>query len=305
MTTIQRSQQEAFHQLTKASKDKANGVMFANIKNYDGKNRQVFKDWIDEIDQACWVSDHDFRTEIINKSSGAVQKVVMSCENYSDNTLLAKLRSCFSDTPTMSEAREELRNMRQMENKSITVYTYTRGQALLRSSGICPEDERHPHIIKDFVTSLKRNIRNKITNRWAEMRNPPRTVQEAFKVADDMESQLQLVDSFKLELSNNFSPVEVNKMSTGETSGDEFEVNEMSRGKKWANNNNYKRYNHNNNLNIRSQYNKPQDNKTGKTWGQKGKDSKITLTQESSHIRPSRIQQQLLQTIQPGNEDKK
>ena len=46
--------------------------MFANIKNYDGKNRQVFEDWINEIDQACWVSNYDFRTEIIKKSTGAV-----------------------------------------------------------------------------------------------------------------------------------------------------------------------------------------------------------------------------------------
>ena len=83
----------------------------------------------------------------------------------------------------------------------------------------------HPYIIKDFITSVKRNIRNKIANRWAEMRNPPRTVQEAFKLADEVESQLQVADSFKLELSNNFSPVEANKMSTGETSGEEFEVN--------------------------------------------------------------------------------
>ena len=95
MATSQRSQQEVFHQLTKASKDKANDAMFASIKIYDGKNRQAFKDWIDEIDQACRVSDHDFRTEIIKNLTGAVWKVVMSCENYSDDSLLAKLRSCF------------------------------------------------------------------------------------------------------------------------------------------------------------------------------------------------------------------
>ena len=68
----------------------------------------------------------------------------MSCRDYSDDALLAKLRSCFSDVPTMNEAREELRNMRQRDNESITVYTYRWGRALLRSSGICPEDERHP-----------------------------------------------------------------------------------------------------------------------------------------------------------------
>ena len=101
-----------------------------------------------------------------------------------------------------------------------------------------------------------------------------------------MESQLQVMDSFMLELSNNLSLIEFNEMSAGKTSGDEFEVNEMSRGKKWGNNNNYKRYNPNNNCNSRPQYNKNQENKTGKIWGQKVKDSNITLTQELSHFVP-------------------
>ena len=72
MATSQSSQQEAFYELMKASKDKANDAMFANIKNYDGKDRQAFEDWINEIDQTCWLSECDFRTEIIKKSIGAV-----------------------------------------------------------------------------------------------------------------------------------------------------------------------------------------------------------------------------------------
>ena len=57
MATSQRSQQEAFQELTRASKDKANDTMFASVKVFDGKNRQAFEDWINEIDQACRVSD--------------------------------------------------------------------------------------------------------------------------------------------------------------------------------------------------------------------------------------------------------
>ena len=49
MAASQRSQQEAFHKLTSASRDKANDAMFANIKSYDGKDIQLFKDWINEI----------------------------------------------------------------------------------------------------------------------------------------------------------------------------------------------------------------------------------------------------------------
>ena len=202
--------------------------MFASIKTYDGKNRQYFEDWIYETDQACRVSGYDFRMEIIKKLTGAVQKVVMTSDKCSDDELLSKLRSCFSDAPTMNQAWEELRNLRQKENESITVYAYLWGHALVRSSGICPENKTHPHIIKDFISSLQRNIRNKIPNKWAEMRNPPHTVQEAFNQADRIESQIQVADSFKLELTNDFSPVEVNEISTDETSGNEYEINEVS-----------------------------------------------------------------------------
>ena len=64
----------------------------------------------------------------------------------------------------------------------------------------------------------------------------------------------------------------------------------MSRGKRWDNNNNnYKCSNYSNSHSSNSipQYNKPQDSKQGKPWGQKGEDSKITLTQESAHFVPS------------------
>ena len=78
--------------------------MFASIKVFDGKNRQAFEDW---IDQACRVSDRDFRTEIFKKSTGAVCQVVLSCDELTDDELVVKLRSCFSHTPTMNEARED------------------------------------------------------------------------------------------------------------------------------------------------------------------------------------------------------
>ena len=86
----------------------------------------------------------------------------------------------------MNEAREELWNMQQMEHESVSVYMYRWGRALYQSSGIWPENERHPHVIKDFISSLKKNIRNKIANSWAEMQHPPSTIENAFKLASDM-----------------------------------------------------------------------------------------------------------------------
>ena len=173
--------------------------------------------------------------------------------------------------------------MRQLEHKSVSVYIYKWGRALYRSSGICTENERHPHVIKEFISSLKKNIRNKIANKWAEMRQPPSTVKKAFKLACIVEKQLQVADSFKLEFSS-YPTMEINEMSAEESSGDEFEINEVSRGKKWGNTNNYnqKHSNFSNSCNYssRPQQNKPQDSQHGKQWGQKSKDSKITWTQE-------------------------
>ena len=123
------------------------------------------------------------------------------------------------------------------------------------------------------------------------MRQLPSTVQKAFKLVSDVEKQLQVADSFKLEFSS-FPPVKVNEISVEESSGDELEVNEMSRGKKWGNNNNNYNQKHSNFTNghsfgNRPQHDKPQGSRQGKQWGQKSKDSKITLTQESAHFIPT------------------
>ena len=299
MAASQRSQQEAFQELARVSKDKSNDSMFTAIKTFDGTNRQHFEDWIDEVDQACRASNRGFRTELFKKSAGAVRQVILSCDNVSDYDLVTKLRSCFSHAPTMNEAREELRNMRQMEHESVSVYRYRWGRALYRSSGIRPEDERHPHVIKDFISSLKKNIRNKIANRWAEMRHPPSTVERAFELACDVEKQLQVADSFKLEFPT-YNSREVNEISAGESSGDEQELNEISK-RKWVSKSNpqgQRRQNFNNNYNsYRNQQHRPQENRQQRQWTQKPKDSKITLSQESNHYVPAQVSSEFFRKI--------
>ena len=87
---------------------------------------------------------------------------------------------------------------------------------------------------------------------------------------------------------------ELNEMSTEETSGDKMELNEISRGKKWENNNSNNNYKHssfstNCSYNYKQQQNWPQDNWQGKQWGQRPNNSMITLTQESDHYVPTEL----------------
>ena len=100
------------------------------------------------------------------------------------------------------------------------VYAHRRGRVLVRSSDIHTEDEKHPHIIKDFI--VQHNIRNKIANKWDDLKNPPHTVQEVFDLAIKTETQIQVADSFKMELNSNFTLIDIN----------EFKVNEVSRGRR-------------------------------------------------------------------------
>ena len=74
------------------------------------------------------------------------------------------------------------------------------------------------------------------------MRHPPSTVEKAFELANNVEKQLQVADSFKLDFPT-YPSRELNEMSMEETSGDEQEVNEISRGRKWVSNT--KSYTHN------------------------------------------------------------
>ena len=187
-----------------------------------------------------------------------------------------------------------------MEHEAVSVYMYRWGRALYRSSGIRPSEERHPHVIKDFISSLKKNIRNKIANRWAEMRHPPSTVERAFELACDVEKQLQVADSFKLEFPA-YNSREINEMSAEETSGDEQEVNKITR-KKWVSNSSShgqrrQNFSNNRNNNYRHQQQQPQEGRQHKQWTQKPKDSKITLSQESNHYVPAQISSEFFKKI--------
>ena len=138
---------------------------------------------------------------------------------------------------------------------------------------------KDPHVLKDFISSLQHNIRNKITKKWEDLKNPPHTVQEVFDLALKMETQIQVADSFKMELNSNFTSVDINEISADETSSDEFEVNEVSRGKRW-NNNNYRKSGYSNNYNFSNKTrhsNKTQENKSGNECECKERDAKITF----------------------------
>ena len=132
------------------------------------------------------------------------------------------------------------------------------------------------------------------------MRHPPSTVERAFELACDVEKQLQVTDSFKLEFPS-YNSRDINEISAEETSGDKQEVNEISR-KKWVSNSSShgqrcQNFNNNRNNNYRHQQQQPQESRQYKQWTQKPKDSKITLSQESDHYIPAQFSSEFFKKI--------
>ena len=91
-------------------------------------------------------------------------------------------------------------------------------------------------------------------------------------------------------------------MSAEETSGDEQEINEIYKNRKWVNKSNsynpkWQNFNNNRSSNYRPQQQQPQEGKQPKQWSQKQKDSKITLKQESDHYVPAQFSNDFFKKI--------
>ena len=202
----QKSQIDVYQELTRSNKEKEHDALFTSIPVFDGDHTQC-EQWLDDMDQATRISGRDLRTKLIKKSTGVVRNVIMMAHpDASDDDQINMIREDFSDAPTMNEAQEELLHMRQKPEEQMHVYVYRYGHMHQRSSGIRAAEETHQHIIQDFVKSLKPKIKNKFANKFAECRFQPRTLDEAFSLALDLEKKIQIADSFRDDTMDSRTP---------------------------------------------------------------------------------------------------
>ena len=202
----QKSQIDVYQELTRSNKEKEHDALFTSIPIFDGDHTQC-EQWLDDMDQATRISGWDLRTELIKKSTGVVRQVIMMAHpDASDDDLINIIREDFSDAPTMNEAQEELLHMRQKPEEQMRVYVYRYGHMHHRSSGIRAAEETHQHVIQDFIKSLKPKIKNKFANKFAEGRFQPRTLDNAFLLALDLEKKIQIADSFRDDIMDSRTP---------------------------------------------------------------------------------------------------
>ena len=262
------------------------------------------------MDQATRISRHDLRTELIKKSTGVVRNVIMMAHpDTSDDDLINMLREDFSDAPMMNEAWEELLDMCQKPEEQMHVYVYRYGRMHQRSSDIRAADETHQHVIQDFVKSLKPKIKNKFANKFAEHRFQPRTLEQAFLLALDLEKKIQIADSFRDDIMDSRTPATVNEVQSFPLD-ESHSVNEVSSYRN-NNSNNHGKNNYsgkpwqqkNDGKPRQNRDNKPWQNKDKKSWqnnkskGDKPCDTCFTLSQDQKFFVPADCDDNMFQII--------
>ena len=305
----QKSQLNVYQELTRSNKEKEHDALFTSIPVFDGECTQC-EQWLDDMDQATRISGRDLRTELIKKSTGVVRKVIMMADpDTSDDDLINMLREDFSDAPTMNEAREELLHMRQKPEEQMRVYVYRYGRMHQRSSGIRAADETHQHILQDFIKSLKPKIKNKFANKFSERRFQPRTLEQAFSLALDLEKKIQIADSFRDDIMDSRTPAAINEVQSFPLD-ESRSINEISNYRN-SNSNNYGRSNYgnkpwqqkNDSKPWQNGDNKPWQNKDKKPWqNSKNKDDKprdtcFTLSQDKKFFVPADCDENVFQII--------
>ena len=110
-------------------------------------------------------------------------------------------------------------------------------------------------------------------------------VQEAFYLTTRIETQIQVANSFKMELSSGYSALDFNEINICDTSCDKLEINEVSKSNKW-NSGNYRRGGYSTNLNFgnKNQYNKKLRITNLEVDGNTRRETPRSLSYMNSHI---------------------
>ena len=312
----QKSQIDIYQELTRSNKEKEHDALFTSIPVFDGDRTQC-EQWLDDMDQATRISGRDLRTELIKKLTGVVRNVIMMAHpDTSDDDLINMLWEDFSDAPMINEAWEELLHMHQKPEEQMRVYVYRYGRMHQRSSGIRAADETHQHVIQDFIKSLKPKIKNKFANKFAEHRFQPRTLEQAFSLALDLEKKIQIADSFRDDIMDSRAPTTVNEVQSfplDESHG----INEISSsrnnsnihgknnysGKPWQQKYDGKLWQYKDNKQWLNRDNKPWQNKDKKSWqNNNGKEDKphntcFILSQDKKFFVPADCDENVFQII--------
>ena len=194
----QQSQMDVYREMTHSNQVREDDALFAGIEGYDGEDPSRFEGWLDAVKQACNMTDHNLRKELMKKSMGAIRETLsMMNASWTDDNVISKLRQDFSSMSTMNRAREELKDLKQLPGQPISSYMYKYGRIHFLTTGNQVHNERYPTAIMEFIESLNPKLMWALAKKHADPQTRPQMLQQAFNMAEEVSRRILETESFE------------------------------------------------------------------------------------------------------------
>ena len=172
-----------FQELIKAQNKRDLDPALMLIPMFTGDDSSQCLDWITRIKNVCVQSGHSLHQELINKAGIVVQNYL----TLSEKEMEEKILQHFSDIPTMTQAIEKLKFLRQGENGSILAYNQRYKVLAERVEGR-PIQEVQSAMAKEMylgtiIAPLRRNIKD---NLFWNSKHAPKNLGEAMKKSEEL-----------------------------------------------------------------------------------------------------------------------
>ena len=179
----------ALHQLANSTHERNYDHIFASIPIYDGSNREEFFPWLDHLEAACYYCGRDIKTEVLGRSAGPVQNVIMALpHNKSWSAIREELEHCFLDQISLGHTAAQLDNMTQKPNEPLQLYIYHYSilHKAVTQKDACQDTD--PSRWFRFLTNT--SIADKVTR--------SKTLQQCFEKALEYEASFQLSEGVNM-----------------------------------------------------------------------------------------------------------
>ena len=113
----------ALQQLATSTYQRNFDHIFVSIPIYDGSDREGFFPWLECLEAACFYSGRNIKIEVLDRSAGPVQNVIMALSNArSWRPIREELKRCFSDQISLGHAAAQLDNITQKPNEPLRLF---------------------------------------------------------------------------------------------------------------------------------------------------------------------------------------
>ena len=196
MINVQQEQANAFEALAATTQQQKYETMFAAVPRYDGKNKEEYAVWLNQISSLATSGGCSLRLELLNRSEGDVTTIIAGMDDTVDD-LKEEIMRCFSNAPTMVQVIGVQRGIRQRHNEQACLYTARYEFIHNKAHNIQPEEQTQISELIHYASTLLPHLQRKLLKKVNSLPQP-KSLREAMDVTMDMEGEQQITQHEQL-----------------------------------------------------------------------------------------------------------